>query len=120
MKINSPSQAATWAQQTAAKTAPLGAYEANAKAFGPVAATVMGLASSAAQASPSLGALVDSVEQGIQEVAGDTLALASSGLNELQSAYDSVAKGVDNATNAVASYAATGVGVAAQVLNALV
>jgi hypothetical protein len=125
MQVNTASSASKIAQQAAlaaknAHNAQLGAYEKNTKAFGPVAATVIGLASSAAQASSSLGSVVDSVEQGLQEVAGDTLALASTGIQELKSAYNTVAKGVDTATSAVASYAATGVSAAAQVLNALV
>jgi hypothetical protein len=122
MKINAATSANKIAQQAAlsAKNAQLGDYEKNTKAFGPVAATVIGLASSAAQASNSLGSVVDSVEQGLQEVAGDTLALATTGMNEIKSAYNTVAKGVDTAASAVASYTATGVSAAAQVLNALV
>ncbi|WP_367848164.1 hypothetical protein [Rhodoferax sp. WC2427] len=122
MKINSASSSALAAQQAAAaaKQTTLGSFEKNAKEFGPVAASAMGLASGAVQASSSLAKVVDGVENEIKDVATHTVALATTGANGLKAAYNSVANGVGTAASAAANYASTGVSAAAQAINALV
>ncbi|BDT69895.1 hypothetical protein os1_40870 [Comamonadaceae bacterium OS-1] len=122
MKINSTSSSALAAQQAAAaaKQATLGNFEKNAKEFGPVAASVMGLASGAAQAGSSLGKVVDEVENDIKDVATHTVALATTGANGLKAAYNTVANGVGTAATVAANYASTGLSAAAQAVNALV
>lgn len=104
MKINNASSSALAAQQAAAaaKKATLSTFENNTKEFGPVAATVIGLAHGAGQ-------VVDEVESGIKEAATHTVALANT-----------VASGVGTAASAAARYASTGVSAAVQAINALV
>jgi hypothetical protein len=118
MKINTAN--ATPTPSATAKKAVLGTYEKNAKEFGPVAASIIGVGSSAIQASNTLGKAVSSVENEIKDVATQTVALATDGVNEIKSAYNKVSTGLGNAASAVAGYAETGVSAGVQALSALV
>ncbi|WP_295952493.1 hypothetical protein [Rhodoferax sp.] len=122
MKINNASSTALAAQQAlaAAKKATVSTFEKNSKEFGPIAASVIGLTSSASQASSALGKVVDGVENEIKDVATNTVALATTGANELKNAYNTVANGVGTAASAAANYASTGLSAATQAINALV
>ncbi len=118
MKINTVNTTPTLS--ATAKKAVLGDFETNSKAFGPVAASVIGLGSSAAQASNTISKAVDSVENEIKEVATNTVALASDGVNEIKSAYNKVSSGLGSAASAVAGYAETGLSAGVQAIRALV
>jgi hypothetical protein len=118
MKINTTNSTPT--PSATAKKAVLGAFEKNSKEFGPVAASIIGIGSSAVQASHTLGKAVDSVENEIKDVATQTVALANDGVNEIKSAYNKVSTGLGNAASAVAGYAETGVSAGVQALSALV
>lgn len=122
MKINNASSTALTAQQAlaAAKKTTVSTFEKNAKEFGPIAASVIGLTSGAAQASSTLGKVVNGVENEIKEVANNTVALATTGANGLKSAYNTVAGGVGTVASAAANYASSGLSAATQVVNALV
>lgn len=122
MKINNASSTALTAQQAllAAKQSTASAFEKNSQEFGPIAASVIGLASGASQASSALGKVVDGVENEIKDVATNTVALATTGANGLKSAYNTVAHGAGTAASAVANYASTGLSAATQAFNALV
>nr|WP_315243965.1 hypothetical protein [uncultured Albidiferax sp.] len=104
MKISNAASTALAAQQAAAaaKKSTVGSFERNAKEFGPIAASAIGLASSAGQ-------VVDEVTSEIKEAATHTVALANT-----------VANGVGTAASAAARYASTGLSATVQAINALV
>ena len=103
-----------------AKKAAVGAFEKNAKEFGPIAASAIGLGSAAANSNSTLGKVVNSVENGIKEVANNTVALASDSVQEVKSAYNKVYDGASSAASAVAGYADTGLSAGVQAISALV
>lgn len=105
---------------TAAKKSTSGTYEKNAKEFGPVAASAIGLASGAAQSSSVASKVVNSIENGLKTAAGNTVELANEGAQEIKSAYNKVSSGIGTVASAAAGYAQTGISAGAQVINALV
>jgi hypothetical protein len=120
MKVNNASALVAQQAANAAKKSTMGTFEKNAQEFGPIAASVIGLTSGAAQAGSTIGKVVDGLESEIKDVANHTVALATTGANELKSAYNTVASGVGTAASAAASYASTGLSAATQAINALV
>ena len=105
---------------TAAEKSASGTYEKNAKEFGPVAASAIGLANGAAQSSSSVSKVVGSIENGLKTAAANTVELANEGAQEIKSAYNKVSSGIGAVAGAAAGYAETGISAGAQVINALV